>query len=1525
MSNRDRDARPTGKRRIAKPKQQDSSQRPLPRRPLIPSELDANDPEYVKNRIALEMFRSISVGKIIAVIGSGVTVPYGYDSWSALCDNLIGFITELYNRQTGVRNANGGKKYLTEAGLRLYRRYDAVAPLANLGDEEKRAVCDAMFVHLTDDGKTLLHEKYSEWFGLRSRIKRKKGQIESLLGLKGRAADQTRAHFGKDAYLPPDLGRVLELFRDEVGSGRATADGIKFEKKLLDAPLQRMSSSRNSVDPLKALRAELRINRFATFNYDLEIEAMLEDLDYPYNELTGVDGEAVHDTQSRLGSSARSISLSPLNTSELIALAAMPSSDDAMIVHMHGSVAKPEDMVVTHREYNALYIDDYPGHKSFDDARKLMFGGNAILYVGVGLSEEDLMRPLRYLASALPDRPIYALIPSLSSVSEDLALIQRIKVSYGVNVIPYGWDHTTIGDSWPIDPPEHELGKEFNALHTELRNIRAGLKRLLRGEPIDIEATFSKSETPRLHSHHALAFVLKRLQVALHGARRESPTSRTLHLRRTLHAAFVATVEAIAEEDAFKTKSLRGDRPFAEEKSLISATLGKRFRSIREIREALDPKNAPRLNRNPQYQAICGLSDKYNGRRPVNEDAFVRFFESLIIGTALVHVLKYLAGATSIWRKRWRVFPAPHLYADWQPRVLHSTGIDVSRLDPDEVDLAREIYESVVLKSREPFMVLHFDSKSRKGAFLSYVESARSGKRNGTSRDDRICIYCLDHVIAPNSLLPSIFRYGGSPADSANDEAGSRLVFVRNAERLLDAKLTHTQNLMVERMLNSARGSNDRYVFITGKSRAADFFSKYFGVEKETLSLKTSKKRIRPKTEERTIEKMRGQHLWTGRVYAGIEAGIPANRREEFLRLCDRILESRLANSDPKYGRSSFCGAILDARHLWVREHGANEDKTRVVLEHAILKWMFTIHIPMSVETLMPLKEIQEIDTAYPRRKSLPSMIASALSNLENCGFVYRIKNDYGRSAARRAESGNDESRLPRYILHKQVRMYLAHKRGLSYGWMDHREWNTATVCNAIAEGGPLFNRKDYLDACAQFNAYIDNFHQCGFAGDDEGFPARSSLNCAYALVRGHLYAHNAIRAGMAFLPERHALSVLDDHVSRLARLRSSSMLLKRNGSARWLPPFYESFDMWILNEIAVIRYMQGDFHDCVMLFREALEFCERKTSGCALEHDPTLTPRIKINLALSLVERARFEEALQLIESANSELEEARTDSKPVPTQENERMLDAAAKIASGERPQGMEPHPEYLLLRAVAYGCRAQIELLMAKLDRARDSIRESLEKIDKVDVLGVRGWLHSIEVLISSATGDLGSARTSLVKALAAARGSLRPDLIMNLEIAQAEFQMRDAAGDRRIAIATLSNLNEIEKSARRIGSRKAQVSIMLIRARILLYLEQVDSARDATLDAICQSLLNGMRLKRITGLILMSAIMAMRGETHAAKNLLYAVRLTAMKMRYIRAVLDIDRLERAIDIDGGVAQWAGFIPEYDASDERRHGEQ
>jgi hypothetical protein len=130
---------------------------------------------------------------------------------------------------------------------------------------------------------------------------------------------------------------------------------------------------------------------------------------------------------------------------------------------------------------------------------------------------------------------------------------------------------------------------------------------------------------------------------------------------------------------------------------------------------------------------------------------------------------------------------------------------------------------------------------------------------------------------------------------------------------------------------------------------------------------------------------------------------------------------------------------------------------------------------------------------------------------------------------------------------------------------------------------------------------------------------------------------------------------------------------------------------------------------------------------------------------------------------------------------------------------------------------------------------------------------------------------------------------------------------------VIVSALSALSQLEKTARALGSHKSRAGILLIRARALLFLEQTESAREAIIDSICLSLLNGMRLKRVSGLVLMVGLMALRGERKAAKELLHSIRLIAIRFRYIRAALDIDRLEREIEMEGSVSSWAGYLSE------------
>ena len=290
---------------------------------------------------------------------------------------------------------------------------------------------------------------------------------------------------------------------------------------------------------------------------------------------------------------------------------------------------------------------------------------------------------------------------------------------------------------------------------------------------------------------------------------------------------------------------------------------------------------------------------------------------------------------------------------------------------------------------------------------------------------------------------------------------------------------------------------------------------------------------------------------------------------------------------------------------------------------------------------------------------------------------------------------------------------------------------------------------------------------------------------------------------------------------------------------------------------------------------------------------DPSLHSRLSINLALCLIERARFHDAESLVDKS----------------------LDHLRRLTDHRE------NPEFRLLWALLQGCRAQIHLLTAQLDSARETVKKALPTIEKLGALGAQAWLHSVQASAALACDAHEEADKAISLALAAARGAHRPDLILNLELSAIDIQLSATGYNRETVLSSLSRLENLEAGAIRLGSHKSRCAAMLIRARALLTIEQMEAARETIIEAISIAQLNGMRLKRISGLTLLVALMAQRGEREPAKKLLRSVKLAANRARYVRAVADIERLQQAMEIEGGVPRWAGFVSDFGSTDRAR----
>lgn len=428
--------------------------------PLNSHELDERDPDYREDYAVLELLRSLSIGKMVAVIGSGVPTIYGYMDW----DTFIKSVIDDFGRWASMEGM------LDERGIAIFRaayaNYESRIKNDGNTSSENIAILGELCDSLTEKGKKAYHERIKLYFSPRESLK-----FTEVPDRYRNAIGMTGEHTRKNHPLLPDISGLLDLM---PGVSRSASRPRHAET--LSSSRVKIENPRNIIDPLIRIRKELDISRFVTFNYDIEIEKLLEDLDYPFDSLSGPGDtdKAVRTAQSRIGAIGKSISLTEKNASELIALAAIPTSANDVIVHIHGSIHDTAGMVVTQRDYNQRYFDSYPGRDTFEDAQSLLFGGNSVIYVGVGLTEEDVMRPLRYLGSNDRKRPIFALLPVLSTEEKARSMAMRVWANYGINVILYGRNWKTIPSAWKeLSGLQHPRGNDFISLGEELRYLEA--------------------------------------------------------------------------------------------------------------------------------------------------------------------------------------------------------------------------------------------------------------------------------------------------------------------------------------------------------------------------------------------------------------------------------------------------------------------------------------------------------------------------------------------------------------------------------------------------------------------------------------------------------------------------------------------------------------------------------------------------------------------------------------------------------------------------------------------------------------------------------------------------------------------------------------------------------------------------------------------------------------------------------------------------------------------------------------------
>lgn len=354
--------------------------------------------ESIEQRGRLGLSRALNIGRVIGFIGSGATRAYGRPSWDKLVDKAIEIVL----------SAELNEPFERQSARRLVSQLRTIR-----GAQDDETPARLLLALSTAED---LAEKLGRLAQVRDKI------AEMIAKPRKEARDD----------LTKDL---VEIRSNDAGIA---------ELGIGDPGIQA------GAQPLEAVIKDLRINRFLTLNYDLEIErefqrwfrtTSAEAIEQRGDGETGSDFNRLcecsrddhllaslpHSVSHVDGTrrSVKSVTMHAQNIGDLVNFAMHPRSFEAQVFHLHGRCDKPRDMVLTEKDYQRIYLGSGEQQHTFDEALSAIFSGNEVLFIGVGLKEADMLRPLRQFVSQdrKPDmakQPVYALMERDCRLSLDL-------------------------------------------------------------------------------------------------------------------------------------------------------------------------------------------------------------------------------------------------------------------------------------------------------------------------------------------------------------------------------------------------------------------------------------------------------------------------------------------------------------------------------------------------------------------------------------------------------------------------------------------------------------------------------------------------------------------------------------------------------------------------------------------------------------------------------------------------------------------------------------------------------------------------------------------------------------------------------------------------------------------------------------------------------------------------------------------------------------------------------------------------
>lgn len=334
--------------------------------------------------------------------------------------------------------------------------------------------------------------------------------------LQDQAAESGQASGHDQTFLTPSsrflAGMLLALVKDPIKSLKTgPREGLPqltiFDEVKPDDFRSRRSVVSERFDPLVKTARKLKISRFLTTNYDFEIERYFQDAGYRRFEHESRDGptdgspfpRGYMDLRSHrsdsFGSVFRDLTFRRETASDLVSFSVADEGADASVFHLHGRASSDEDIVVTEADYMDLYLRRDAMREMVDEGISVAFSGAPILFLGLGMTEADLLRPLRQFISDRDREVGYTSIVLLPAEEDEDARAKTstaLYLRYGVHTIFFGGGQVGIDDTQQDLDWLHKTLALVGALKAIVQDRRDALDRhrksgSLRGlkQPID--------------------------------------------------------------------------------------------------------------------------------------------------------------------------------------------------------------------------------------------------------------------------------------------------------------------------------------------------------------------------------------------------------------------------------------------------------------------------------------------------------------------------------------------------------------------------------------------------------------------------------------------------------------------------------------------------------------------------------------------------------------------------------------------------------------------------------------------------------------------------------------------------------------------------------------------------------------------------------------------------------------------------------------------------------------------------------